>query len=571
MAARPGQLPGIAATIGFDPHGYLWRLVVLVACPIAGGFLAARLTRTPESGSQAEVIAPAPPSRTAAILLACTVAALFVTARISSPAAVNLYEDGHGLLPASEYLRGELPYRDIVPGHGLISDGLLQAAGLGIFGDDYRGYNRAETLAAALFWPSLCVLAFVATGSAAAAFVSLLFTFLAYSQPGYLRVIPSLWILALALAASRKGNGRIWVACGAFVPIALLVAVEFAAYAAGAALVALWVARGPRLRHFGRFAAGAAISSTLIAFVFAAIGFFGGFVETTFFFLPTLMPAYAIPLVRPALPWSPEFASLGAFLSDPTMFLYGFVTLAVLVLSAVLPRGARIGDRARAVLPVLAWIVFAMVSVVERRHVRYPMFLVPLGLVLLALWFKGDRRWSSPRGLAAAAALTLLVVLWKPRNPARAVASSLADRHIPPLATFDEPRRARGGSFPPADAALVRATNTLIREAKLSSDETWLDFANAPGLYYLFERNCPIRYYEVPFYESPSAQDEVVATLERNETVRAVLVASGLPSDPIDGVPNAARAPKVAKFLELNFQPFLKQDGVEFWLRRSSP
>jgi hypothetical protein len=572
MAARPGQLPGIAATLGFDPHGYFWRLVVLVACPIAGGFLAAWIARADEAGWDAEVVtAPAPLSRTAAILLGCTVAALFAAARISSPAAVNLYEDGHGLLPASEYLRGELPYRGIVPGHGLISDGLLQATGLRIFGDDYRGYNRTETLAAALFWPSLCVLAFVATGSAAAAFGSLLLTFLAYSQPGYLRVIPSLWILALALAASRSGKGRFWFACGALVPIALLVAVEFAAYAAGAALVALWVARGPRLRHLGRFAAGAAVSSAVIAFVFAAVGFFGGFVETTFLFLPTLMPAYAIPLVRPALPWSPEFRSLGAFLADPTMFLYGFVTLAALVLGAVLPRGGRIGDRARAALPILAWIVFAMVSVVERRHVRYPMFLVPLALVLLALWFKNDRRWSSPRGLAAAAALTLVIVLWKPWDLAHSMSSSFTHRLSPALPTFEEPRRARGGSFPPADAALVRATNTLIREAKLSSDETWLDFANAPGLYYLFDRNCPIRYYEVPFYESPSAQEEVVATLERNEKVRAVLVASGLPSDPIDGVPNAARAPKVAKFLELNFQPFLKQDGVEWWLRRSSP
>jgi hypothetical protein len=82
--------------------------------------------------------------------------------------------------------------------------------------------------------------------------------------------------------------------------------------------------------------------------------------------------------------------------------------------------------------------------------------------------------------------------------------------------------------------------------------------------------HCPIRFYEVPFYESPSAQEEVVATLERNEKVRAVLVASGLPSDRIDGVPNAARAPKVAKFLELNFQPFLNRNGVEWWLRRSS-
>jgi len=211
-----------------------------------------------------------------------------------------------------------------------------------------------------------------------------------------------------------------------------------------------------------------------------------------------------------------------------------------------------------------------MISVVERRHVRYPMFLVPLGLVLLALWFKSERRWTSARGLAAAAALAAVVVLWKPWTVARNVAVAIA-HPAPALATFEDPPRARGGRFPSTDATLIRATNALIREAKLSAEDTWLDFANVPGLYYLFERDCPIRYYEVPFYESESAQEDVIAALERNPKVRAVLVRSGLPSDPIDNVPNAVRAPKVATFLEFNFQPFLKQDGVEFWVRRPSP
>src|SRR5262245_7239085 len=370
MTAKPGQLPGIASTIGFDPHGYFWRLVVLVACAIAGGFLATWIAGLKDSDSQASgTAARAPLSMTAAILLACGVAALWGISALAHPPTANLFEDGHSLLPASEYLRGELPYRDVVPGHGLVSDGLLQAAGLKAFGDDYRGFHRTEILAAALFWPSLCVLAFVATGSAAAAFGSLLLTFLSYSEPGFLRVIPSFWILAFALAASRRENGRLWAACGALVPVALLVGVEFAAYSAGAALVAVWASRGPRLQHLARFAAGAAISAAAIAFLLATQGLVVRFIQTTFFYLPTLMPAYAIPLVRPPLPWSHGLASLQAFLTDPTMFLYGFVTLALLVLGAVLPRGGRIGNRARAALPILAWIVLAMVSVVERRHV----------------------------------------------------------------------------------------------------------------------------------------------------------------------------------------------------------
>ena len=106
MAAKPGQLPGIAATIGFDPHGYFWRLVVLVACPIAGGFVAAWMAKAGDRHSDVEPdMASVRLSSTAAILMACSVAALWGVATLSNPPAANLFEDGHSLLPASEYLR----------------------------------------------------------------------------------------------------------------------------------------------------------------------------------------------------------------------------------------------------------------------------------------------------------------------------------------------------------------------------------------------------------------------------------------------------------------------------------
>ncbi|MBC7792451.1 MAG: hypothetical protein H7Z43_01985, partial [Clostridia bacterium] len=50
-------------------------------------------------------------------------------------AVVDFFEDGHGLLPASEMIAGELPYRDITPGHGLLTDGLIDLASLKIRGE----------------------------------------------------------------------------------------------------------------------------------------------------------------------------------------------------------------------------------------------------------------------------------------------------------------------------------------------------------------------------------------------------------------------------------------------------
>jgi hypothetical protein len=108
----------------------------------------------------------------------------------------------------------------------------------------------------------------------------------------------------------------------------------------------------------------------------------------------------------------------------------------------------------------------------------------------------------------------------------------------------------------------------MIRQADLRGGDTWLDFANAPGLYYLFDRDCPIRYYEVPFYEAESAQDEVIAAVDANPRVRTVLISSGLLAQTIDGLDNATRAPRVAAFLRERFRPFYRAGGIEFWLRK---
>src|SRR5262249_60691166 len=119
--------------------------------------------------------------------------------------------------------------------------------------------------------------------------------------------------------------------------------------------------------------------------------------------------------------------------------------------------------------------------------------------------------------------LAAVVVLWKPLAGTRRLSATLVRSDTAGHATFDEPRRARGGRFPEADARLVRATGTLIHAAELSAEETWFDFANASGLHYLFERDSPTRYLDVPFYESEAAQNEVIAALERDPKVRAVL------------------------------------------------
>jgi hypothetical protein len=111
-----------------------------------------------------------------------------------------------------------------------------------------------------------------------------------------------------------------------------------------------------------------------------------------------------------------------------------------------------------------------------------------------------------------------------------------------------------------------------MREARLAPDDTWFDFGHAPGLYYFFDRDCPIRYYEPGFFETESAQREVIAAIEANPRVRGALMNAGYGPGyaEIDGVPNFRRAPLVAAYLAERFRPFYRRGGIEFWLRKES-
>ncbi len=488
---------------------------------------------------------------------------------MSSPRLVDIFEDGHGTLPASEYLRGERPYRDILPGHGLMSDGVIQLAQMKLFGDEYRGLQLGDKVFGAIYWPSIYAVGYAATANPGLAYLCLTTSYVAWPQYSHQRSFPAVWIIALALMASRTGRRGYWIATGVLIPIALCWAVEFAVYGSVAALAALWIARGRRLSHALSVALGMAVSSAAIGLLFGLLGIATEFARSTFVFLPKLIDVYALPLVKPTLPASAAVGELLRYISDRTTFLYLGVAAGLVIVAAAVARAPVIGARGRQAIPPFAFVVAAMLSVIERRHINYPALLLPTALVLALHWLAGRRSELTVRAALALFISVGVLYSWRPLAVIRAAASELRiDKEPTPFATLAYPARARGALFTAADARLVRATNAFLAEAGLSPEETWLDFANVPGLYYLFDRDCPIRYYEVPYYETPSAQAEVIEAIERNPSVRAVLVADGLPSEPMDGVENRLRAPRVAAYIQRAFRPAFRRDGVEFWLRK---
>jgi hypothetical protein len=303
-------------------------------------------------------------------------------------------------------------------------------------------------------------------------------------------------------------------------------------------------------------AAGGAAAAAVPALVaLAALGVLPEFARTTFRLVPSLLPAYAQGFPRP-------------FGSDPPVTAtYAAAAVGVILLGALLPLGRRVPDAARSLPPICAWLALAMIAVLERRHWNYAYFVVPAGVLLLARWI----RRSSPDRLAGNLAAGAVVAGFALSYGALGVPGMLAPSIATPLlapdvAGLDSPRRAFGAVFRRPERLLVARTAEMMEHAGFGADDTWLDFANEPGLYFLFDRPCPIRHYEVPFYESDAAQREVIAAVRGNPHVRAVLVSGTYP--PIDGIPNRMRAHLVAEYISENFRPFLREDGIEFWIRQ---
>jgi hypothetical protein len=499
-----------------------------------------------------------------------SIVALGAAASLHAPLQGSLFEDGHGLLPASEYLRGEMPYRDIVPAHGLMSDGLIQTVELAAFGDDYRGISRGSKVVGAFFWPAFYAVGAAATGSPAVGFWSMCLSFLVFPQFQFFRVMASLGCLALVGRALRTARAKAWFLAGAALPVAFFFAVDFAVYAGAATVAAVVVSRGKRAANLKRLLAGAAAAGLGVAALFAALGILRAFLHDTFVLIPRLLPAYALGAPAPPGNLVGGLSGIGLVgsLLDSNALYYWFLPAALLVTAVLVARAPAVGARGRALFPLLVWFWAATPSVIERQHIGYPLFVAPAAGVLLARWIKGHRPWRSLRGGLAAATLSVLLLASRPLDLLPAVVSGLATS-APPAGSvaLEEPPRVRGSVFSREEALAISATGSFLKSGALAPGDTWLDFANVPLLYYLFDRDCPIRYYEVPLYQRPSEQEEVITAIDRNQRVKAVLMRTGRSSDAIDGIPNHQRAPRVFQYLRGHFRPAFSKDGVEFWLR----
>jgi len=476
----------------------------------------------------------------------------------------DLFEDAYKLTIAGEMLRGERPYRDISPAHGLIQDGGLDYLVLRTGKETAGRANAAHGVIGSIVSLGTYAAAACATGSP---HIGLLAYFLAAVMNiagGGVRAAPALFTLALLAGALRRRRPRLFAYAAAVLVVAGLTALDFAVYAAAAFAVALWrmppgAVRRAALRAslVGLAAAGGV---TLAAFLIG--GILVPFLRTTFIELPPLASLYALTPFAPtdalrAHRFPPEV--LAAFF-DPASFLF-IVYVVVLAGVAVLLQTPR--DRRRDALLVLGvWMVAAGLSYAERQHLYFQYTAAPLAAATAALlWIRRHR----------AAAALLIVALLVLARPTEYLVGIDIRRHAhgpfdPDLVAVDEIPRARGALYRSKDAAVIRAA-AKYTSAALRPGETFFDFTNRGALYFLLDRDCPIRQVEVTLYEPPELQREVVARLAANTRIAAALIPK--PDDPtaVDGVPSRERAPLVWQYLQQHFRPDFEEGDVVFWRR----
>ncbi|HYM59803.1 MAG TPA: hypothetical protein VEZ11_02800, partial [Thermoanaerobaculia bacterium] len=295
---------------------------------------------------------------------------------ISSMPAIDFFEDGHDLMPASEMARGELPYRDVVPVHGLLSDGVLDLVAMKSGAASIGTLLKVRRVEASLNMIAIYAVAVAATGTAEGGLLAVLVGVMLWpSATLMVRVIPALAALALVVSAVRMRSRRKLLAAGAVIAIAALFSLEFAVYSAIVAIVAAMRWGGQRSRALLALFVGVIAVALPLLVVFAVIGFAGDFVTVSL----ALIGGGGVH-VRTLLAVPDCFRSLSALVlnfAQPECFAFVMWVVALIAGAAMLAPSPLRARRRDAVWYVAMWVVVAAISYAERQHFYFAFALAP--------------------------------------------------------------------------------------------------------------------------------------------------------------------------------------------------
>jgi hypothetical protein len=571
VAWRLGAKPVVSLSLGLGTS-----LLLAAASIAAPRLLGRRAVANPGSpGEEAPREEPEPASAPRWALALALLAVFAAACRVWAPerGPVQLFEEGQVLSAVSVYLAGGVPYRDTYPVHGWGTDGGVDAAAARIFGNTVEVVRTRRAVSAALGVTALALAAWALFRRPLWSLTAFVLALCICPYPSE-RQAAAFAGLAVLVAAARSGRRRAWLATGALAAALLFYTLEYGAFllAAGALTIATAAVLEQRFRE-GRdaalaFAGGALLGSAPFLAILAARGGLVPFLRTSFVELPAAiddvwgLPApSAVPLFRDGA--ASAFAeALRRAESMPWLFHAAVpATAAVLLLFRSRDPGWSRTDRAA--LAATWFAALAMRGVLGRADfghiVMHGVFTaLPASWLLFRAARARHARWLLAPALGAG-----LFVAVRPVWLAGAVLSNL--HRVPPC------ERAFGerGRIPCAQADDLGALRAWI-DREVPPGRTFFEYGSEPGLYYLLERRPPVRFSCVPCYESEAAQREVIAALEREKPPVAIL-ASGSWTDNFDEVPNRARTPLVAAYLDSHYTPAGQVGPRTLARRRAEP
>jgi hypothetical protein len=486
---------------------------------------------------------------------------------------VDLFHKGESLGPASDYLKGQRPYHDILPLHGLLENGLLDAWLMQFFGRSAEVAITRSIILSALMIPALWIFSWVAFRSVAASILSVFGAFVmsADNQRGVLEIL----VLLVVVASIRSGRSSPLFAAGLLSALALFFSLDIGLYClAGTIITLVAIPILVRERMDWRwsgvssawFVAGVALGSLPFLLYLGRDGAAGAFLVSSFVTIPSVIDAI----------WSTPFPSLDRwFAHQPTSrsifelawhFRYllnplVIVLALIVILRRAIRRSLALDDRI-----LLALAVFALVTQrsalgrADFQHQWFSAFLIsPLAVALL---WSGWRvlRSSPPRARAVSHGLLLVVLpglllaLWVP---------GLLNQRLEHTLSYRLRLEATEDPAGEASRRRIAAVTEAIR-SRTGPDTPIFDFSNQPALYFYADRPNPTRFYQTPLMSPLPFQREAIRDLEASPPA-VVIMTSPDRFDRFDAVTNRDRAPMVASWIEHHYELYRQVEGIELW------
>ncbi|HUR79173.1 MAG TPA: hypothetical protein VM733_00300, partial [Thermoanaerobaculia bacterium] len=445
---------------------------------------------------------------------------------------IDLFHRGEAIGPASDYLRGKVPFRDVFALHGMMEDGQLDAWLMQLFGRSLdvaiaRTVILGGFLGVAIWFLGLAVFDSIPLALFCVAMGS-------WTTAENNRTFFQVAAAALFWNALRRRSKVSAIASGVFAGAALFFSYEIGAYSIAGALAAallVWIA-SKRVQWSGFapvhaalwFVIGVMIGAAPFAIWLAMHGALDDFATTSFVTIPRVIDAV----------WSLPFPDLvSTFRKDLNLHTLADFVLwekfhlvlspLVIVIAFIyfiarwLRRRADTLDFALLVLTVFATVAqrtaFGRVSF---THQYFAAFLIGPLIVLLAfllvgtmrnLWHRGDEGTRAFIAALAMSAIPVIAVLfWIP---------DLVNARLQDFVRYYG-RVLRVDRDPNAEAVQWRITDVVANVRELTkTNEPIFDFSNQPAFYFFTDRPNPTRFYQVPILSPRAFQEETIRALER--------------------------------------------------------